>query len=99
MWWRRSPPDREAGTATSRTFARRAMLGAGAVLVLHAGPVWAQDTSPPPKAVPAAATTTCDGREVCGVMFHDRFVPYSNACRARMAGAARILVGPCDDDD
>lgn len=36
---------------------------------------------------------------VCGVMGPDRLVPFTDRCAAQEAGAKRILVGPCFDEN
>ena len=47
-----------------------------------------------------ATLTSCDHETpVCGVMRHNRSIPYSDECQARAAGATKILFGACSDED
>ena len=47
-----------------------------------------------------SAADRCDRNvEVCGVMGPDRLVPFVDRCAAQDAGAQRIIVGPCFDEN
>lgn len=68
---------------------RRATVFLPAALILAA----------PPLPLASLASRCEETEEVCGVMDHAELKPFANRCEAVVAGAKRVLVGPCIDDD
>lgn len=58
--------------------------------------------SRPLEGLVGSVTTSNDcepGVEVCGVMDHDKLRSFDDRCAAIAAGAVRVLVGPCFDEN